>query len=280
MMRLWLLLLIMPLQVWATHKIEDSIAHIDIGKKSSEVTLILLSGGLVLKTSQGDKKDLSHLQLAREEKRILEFTFEDDRSVIDITTPTSVNNSPSKGASEKSVYLPSVLEDKDVMEKIFKSFRRGTTPWSQCYNRAHIWSYESKLKFNLDSMKVFMFYTSRYIRNYDFKWWFHVSPFTYIRDGETSEERVLDGLFSTEPIAMKKWTDKFMANKALCPSITKYSQYRHRQEMEDCYLLKTSMYYVQPLDLEKLERNNFQKTSWSDYEVKRAYRNAFKIYDN
>ena len=78
MMRLWFLLLIMPLQVWATHKIEDSIAHIDIGKKTSDMTLILLSGGLVLKTSQGDKKDLSHLQLVREKNTLLEFTFEDD----------------------------------------------------------------------------------------------------------------------------------------------------------------------------------------------------------
>lgn len=153
--------------------------------------------------------------------------------------------------------------------------KRGWSSNSQCYNRAHVWVYEAKNNYSLNAMKVFMFYTRKYIRQYNFEWWFHVAPFTYIQEGESTVEKVLDPRFTRGPLVMKSWTDIFMRNKVTCPAITKYSQYANNQEAEYCYLYKASMYYVQPLDLENLENTGRTKTAFYNWEVNRAYRQGF-----
>lgn len=124
-------------------------------------------------------------------------------------------------------------------------------------------------------MKMFIFYTRKYIREYDFQWWFHVAPYTYVKIQEANEQRILDRTFAREPLAVKSWTDIFMKNKVDCSVITKYSDYENHQESQYCYLYKASMYYLQPLDLENHEQTGATKTKWLDYEVSRAYWNGF-----
>jgi hypothetical protein len=127
-------------------------------------------------------------------------------------------------------------------------------------------------------MKVFLFFTSKYIRRYDYEWWFHVAPYTLTQEDEEVRERVLDFKFTRSPLLMKNWTDLFMINKASCPVVGKYSEYRQQQDREDCYLMKESMYFLQPLDLSQLEETGRGKTNWNSFEIKRAYRNGFGIW--
>lgn len=174
--------------------------------------------------------------------------------------------------------IPTVLSSLDEVREIFKNLRRGSTSWSQCFNRAHIWAYESKKAYDLNSMKVFLFFTTKYIRRYDYEWWFHVSPYALTEEEGGVEERVLDFRFSRSPLQVKTWTDLFMINKASCPVVGKYSEYRQNQDQEDCYLMKASMYYLQPLDLSSLEETGRERNSWNSYEVRRAYRNGFGIW--
>jgi hypothetical protein len=90
------------------------------------------------------------------------------------------------------------------------------------------------------------------------------------------QERVLDYMFLYSPTNMQRWTDYFMLNDAICPTVTKYSDYANHQEKAHCYLIKTSMYYYQPLDLDKLERNGSHKNEWVNWEVNNAYRQGFR----
>lgn len=247
-----------------------SIVHLD--RKENHPTLIYLSDGHVLKITDSDERTLLKNQRVtyhfktNSRREVLSFYEEEIR--------------PEKGLrSEKSDYAPTVLTSLLEAQNVFKNLRRGARGSSQCYNRAHVWAYESKKNFNLDSMKVFLFFTSKYIREYDYIWWFHVAPFTYVQENGFKTERVLDLSFTKGPTQMKDWTDKFMENKSVCLPVTRYSEYERNQEKAYCYLYRASMYYVQPLDLEYLETDGTEKAAWLNYELKRAYRNGFGVWD-
>lgn len=257
----------------ATHT--GSIVKIDYGEKN-ESPLLLLDDGYVLKITS--KNTLKDFERARAQGLILKFRLDKNRNVIATRTIGQVPKINYSQEENRIDYTPTVLNTLNEAQTIFKNLRKGARSRSQCYNRAHIWSYESKLSHKLDSMKVFMFYTRKYIREYNFEWWFHVAPYTYVNEGGQPTERVLDLRFAREPLHMKSWTDIFMKNDVVCPEVTKYSQYENHQEAEYCYLFKASMYFVQPLDLDNMERNGTVRNDWNSYEIKRAYRNGFGIW--
>lgn len=252
---------------------QAAISYIDYPVSGEKDTLLYLSDALVVKLPA--RKDITFYEEARRDGTILEFTTDDERYVLEAEeiSPQPDEEMPSEEPFEN--FTPSVLKSPEEARTIFNSLRRNSRSSSQCYNRAHVWAYESRNKYQLDSMKVFMFYTRKYIREYNFHWWFHVAPFTYIGNNGSAQESVLDRKFTKGPTDMKSWTDIFMKNKVTCPVISKYTDYENHQEKEYCYLYKASMYYVQPLDLEKLEETGRTKNQWLDYELRRAYWNGF-----
>lgn len=168
-------------------------------------------------------------------------------------------------------YIPSDLSSLDEATSIFRRMNRNHQRDSQCYNRAHVWTYEEFKRSNLHSMKLFMFFTRSYIRRYRYNWWFHVTPMTYVN----GTPMTLDRTFMKGPVTIKAWTDNFIYSKRNCPIISRYSQYRDNQETEHCYLHPASMYYWQPRDLENNERNGYTKTKYIQSEVNWAYYEAF-----
>ena len=259
--------------VAGTHR--ASISHIDYPVDGEKETLLYLSDATVVKLS--DQKDIRFYEEAKSEGHILKLKTDSKRHVLDAEKLPSTP-SPQTMKEMPEEFKPTLLNSQAEVSQIFKSLRRNATSYSQCYNRAHIWSYESKNKFQLNSMKVFMFYTRKYIREYNFQWWFHVAPYTYVMLDGVKQERVLDPRFTKAPTEMKSWTDVFMKNKVTCTEITKYSDYSNHQEDAYCYLYKSSMYYVQPLDLENLENTGKTKETWLNYEITRAYRNGFGMW--
>jgi hypothetical protein len=95
-------------------------------------------------------------------------------------------------------------------------------------------------------------------------------------NGETVE-RVMDPGFNRYPLKFKLWTDLFMKNKAECKLVEKYSDYSTHPGEDDCYMMKTSIYFWQPKDLEAQERSGVVKTKFIEWEIKHAYKNAFNI---
>ena len=137
---------------------------------------------------------------------------------------------------------------------MFATMRRGIRNRSQCYNRAHVWAWELNKKVYNDRKiqvgKIWLFFTRKYIREYRYKWWFHVSPFVDVN----SELRVMDRKFTKGPLPEKTWTDIFIYSKQRCTEVYKYSDYRDHQFATHCYVIKSSLYYWQPYQVDNVER--------------------------
>ena len=239
------------------------IQSIDAAREMEEETHLYIDDGYVLKVDPNDKNALRLYRRMMIDGSTAKFIVDDERNIIssEVVIGTEYDEELTH-EYHRDGYSPTILNSTEEAAKIFNSMRRGATSRSQCYNRAHVWAYESKNQFNLDSMKIFLFFTRKYIREYNFEWWFHVSPFTYVLEGGNKTEKILDFKFTKGPTDVQKWTDLFMSNRALCPVITKYSEYENNEEREYCYVYKTSMYYLQPLDLDNLERSGTTKSQW------------------
>jgi len=162
-----------------------------------------------------------------------------------------VGTEPSDLATDATTlnYVPSDLGTFERANGIFAGLHNRFTRRSECFQRAHIWAYQMS-RVQINSMKVFLFFTEKYIRGYNYKWWFHVAPFVYV-DGV---QHVMDRSFTAKPLVMQEWTNHFMKNRAVCPTIRTYSDYSRNEYAAYCFLAKLPMYYYNPLDLQRLER--------------------------
>lgn len=143
---------------------------------------------------------------------------------------------------------------------------------SQCYNRAHVWAWEEYYYGGLLSKKQFLFFTSRFIRNYRYRWWFHVAP-SVVVSGKGDE--ILDRRYARTPLDVTTWTRKFVSSGRRCPVINRYNEYAHHQGEEDCFLLSAPMYYWQPRELELRDNLGIKKKSFLARELDLAYGEAF-----
>lgn len=179
------------------------------------------------------------------------------------------------------ILMSSYISDIDSIEKLqayFKSMRRKMRRGSECFNRAYVWSWEMSFnKINGQRVhmgKTWLFFTRKYIREYDYKWWFHVAPYMTLN----KELRVMDRSFLKEPAKLQDWTDEFIYNKEECKLVAKYSDYREHQQERNCFVILSSVHYWQPLDIEKAETEGLAQKEWSEYRLGRAYKNAVGIF--
>lgn len=155
--------------------------------------------------------------------------------------------------------------------RYFETMRTDTRDRSQCYNRAHVWSYELHKYYNIGTMKNWMFFTRRYIREYNYHWWFHVTPYTLVHG---KGQVTLDRKFMRAPMPIEEWKNYFMRNNAPCPKIERYSSYRDNQESNYCYWIQTNMYFWQPYQIENLENGDPARWGWIPRELNVAYADA------
>jgi hypothetical protein len=170
---------------------------------------------------------------------------------------------------------PSILAGLEEAQKIFQeaSYKKKE---SQCYNRAHVWSYEWFKHHEIYSQKTWLFFTRKYIRKFKFDWWFHVAPSVVVNENEIPRHRIMDVKYSKGPIESKRWTDIFMRNKASCPLIKTYSEYANYPESGWCFLMRTSMFYYQPFDMEMLETWGTKRINWYGPELRQAFDDALE----
>jgi hypothetical protein len=203
------------------------------------------------------------LQSVNEPEPAFEYHFD---------TPTPIDN-----------FHMSTLSSMKEATKLFKTQKSRTRNRSQCYNRAHVWTYELSKRLTEQSNerfkpgKVWMFFTKKYIREFRYRWWFHVTPTTKVRGAH--EDIALDRTYTKQPTPLTDWKNLFIKNRAFCPTVKYYSSYRKNQWSHYCYLIKSSMYYWQPFNIENLEKGKKEKTEWKRYELKRAYRNALRSWN-
>ena len=207
-------------------------------------------------------------------------------NIIDIKRITPVVRFSKRQKNElKNDYAPSMIlndyvtdfTNEDKLDAIFRSQRNNHREDSQCYNRAHIWSYEMR-KHNeggrvVQPGKMWLYFTKKYVREYKYKWWFHVAPYVTLQ----GEDTVMDRKYLKGPISLRGWTDFFIKPRTECPFIDRYSYYENNRSTAtgDCYLMKTSVHYYQPYQMELIEKGeNPEQKKWEDWELKQAYRDG------
>lgn len=275
---------------------DSFIVKMDIAEDSpGSMPLLFLSSGEVIESDLSPtERSKMHEALSKKlkikvwAKRDKDFNSTTRRKMVRFfITPElsnkakSLKNFPSKQfTSNKGLINTQILRasSEASVNSIFYSMRTDTKKDSQCYNRAHVWNWEIHNKFiTSDNDKVHMgklwiFFTTRYIREYNYNWWFHIAP--YMKVSYNSEDIVLDRAFFNTPLTQTQWSNFFMQNNAYCPEVKKYSDYEKRQKTEYCYHIKTSSYYWQPWHIEQFESHNIDREKWAQYDINVAYKNA------
>jgi hypothetical protein len=275
----FLIFLISPLALaQTTHN--TRIHEIDLGRPNEEA-IVLFEDGIVGKVSKKDPAILQELTVSYKNKTWLWIELSKKREVLSIGPGEEKHNDTAnqgEGDEKELYYTPTVIPSPEAALKIYKDMNRKYNQESQCYNRAHVWSWEMYQKYHVRSNKTFVFFTPKYIRRYNFEWWFHVAPSVLIQEGASIVQKVMDYRYTRKPLTTKEWTNVFMHNNADCPMIEKYTDYEYTRSNADapwCMVLQVPMYYYQPLDLEALAKKGKVRQFWEEWEVGNAYREAF-----
>jgi hypothetical protein len=265
------LLFLFSIQIFAA-SLKSRIHSIDVATKKGLSHLIMLENGSVVFLDYNQKDLLKAFQASFKQQEKL--AVEVDSKNHFLGAETVEEDSPvlySGGQIKRMTYDPSVISSAEASNAFYR-MRRDYQNNSQCYNRAHIWVYEEYQRTGLKSTKHFLFFTRRYIRNYNYKWWFHVSPSVEV---DELGSRILDRRYTSGTRSLNNWTRNFIYSGRTCPVVYNWYDYRSHQESEDCYLIPTSMYFWQPRDIERRDNGGSVKNSFYRSEVDYAYWEAF-----
>ncbi|MCM2351352.1 MAG: protein-glutamine glutaminase family protein [Bacteriovoracaceae bacterium] len=280
-MRLLLVFIIIMFMntLWADTQVSTQIHDIDMGSANEE-PLIFLTTGQVVTLKKLDKGRLDSLREGMKKKSWFKISLNHKKQITHIELIEAPYSSPPlllKRLYGAQKFTPSILKDLNQARSFFNEARSNARQVSECYNRAHVWTYEWRINHHLYSSKVWLFFTRRFIRKYKFDWWFHVAPMVHVIVNGEVKERILDIKYAKGPTKLKIWTDIFLRDRADCPVVKKYSDQANHPESGSCFVMKSSMYYYQPVDLEQLELTGIERNLWSEAEVKNAYLDAFEI---
>lgn len=260
----------------ASYNVKAQIHDVDHGN-SNEETLVMLTSGQVVRIKDKENKSINDFEYAKDSHQWFEFTLSDKNDIESYTLSSSPLLKEKRLTSFQPLYetyVPTVIENIELVKTYFHE-SKYVNKESQCYNRAHIWTYEWFNKYAINSNKTWLFFTRKYIRKFKFDWWFHVSPSVRVMEDGILKEKIMDVKYARGPIDLKSWTDIFMRDDANCPVVKTYSEYANYPESGSCFTLKTSMYHYQPVDIESSENWGTIKANWYDTEVKQAYLEAF-----
>jgi len=257
---------------------ETRIAGVDAPAGEKKVMILAETEGRVLWVNATEKVLVKAFSIAAESAAVLKVTYNVDSGMVESAqtlSKTLEESAPALNEQKVDEYYPTVFRSRQEAQTYFNTMDNQTKDDSQCYNRAHGWAYDLFNQYRINSLKIFLFFTRRYIREYDYKWWFHVSPMTLVGDRGYNTEYVIDRSFTQGPVEVQAWTNIFMKNRVQCPQVRFYSQYSQNQEAQYCYVMKTIMYYSTPRDLEWLETRNRYETDWNMEELRTGRRQAF-----
>lgn len=244
-------------------------------------TMVKLDDGRVVYIESSETLGIQDVRIL--EGKIVDLELSEDFSITTLKIigrkPLALMSHPDNISLPKQnySYQLTVYNSYQDATAAMNAFRRNTLRNAQCYDKAHIWSYEENYHYGTRLGKAFLFFSDSYIRRYRYQWWFHVAPYGLIRMNGNVVERIMDAGYYGSPLQAKVWTDMFMKNKAQCKVVGKYSDYSQHPGEDDCYIIKASMYFWQPKDLEAFEASGIQKTKFIDWEIRHAYREGFGL---
>lgn len=263
-------------QVVSAETFSSSIHSIDVGSGNNP-HLVRFDNGRVSFIDHRKGGLLTTMKSIHEKEQFVKITADSSNHVYAVKIISDIrpeDESETPQTTESEPYSPAVVKNTNAARKIFKKMRRDYTRAGECFNRAHIWSFEEFKRSGLKSMKIFMFFTERYIRRYKFHWWFHVTPMVYVKN--LKSPRTLDRRYTSGPRQTKSWSNTFVKSKRRCKIVNKFDDFWLNQKSQDCYHIHTSMFYVIPRDIEKRDLTGIEKTGFVEREIKKAYKNGFR----
>lgn len=276
-------------------------AHATVNTKISRVenNEIFAANGRVYEIDGTDLNLIKDLQFAKETGATVNLDLEEgvpfSPEVIERITAVEIEEqaieqfgTPEQGLDPMTGYEPSNVSSLALATEMFAKLKDRTKSFTQCFNRAHIWSRQMHKDFGVKSQKILIYYTQKYRAEVDGKWWFHIAPMINI----DAQKYVMDREFTNSPITDAAWEAIFtkkMKAKGIgpadyrCGKIKNISEYYADANPEYCNIQHTSMYYWEPNDMENLESKGVQKTEWINWELKLAakgfLRNWKKVYE-
>ena len=264
--------------------IMDRVAKVLPGKTLSSESLILLAktGRVLRSTNTKAIQELSEVSLnnnnvsfIEENDQILSYVQEstsENNPVLDQfydrSLPSfSVSTLPTSSRYSDANYIPTNFQSVNDVQKLMDQLKINEKSKSECYQRAHLWAIEMVQMANIQSEKVFLFFSEKYMREYNFHWWFHVAPLVLINN----QERVVDPSFFDQPADMQTWVNFFMHSHPTCKTVSNYSDYDNHQEEEYCFLRKLPMYYFEPTEVEARDEKGEVISDWIEGQVSQAY---------
>lgn len=261
------------------HPIETHVVDIIYPEKQNEPLLILLSAfGRVLRLDldslSTENKELLNMVVGTDRRISVEFR---DLGELDLLLNISeIDPAPLPEEMQRE----NDITEFQFEEKIEPFLRRTTDPYglfnfmrsknlrrnAECFHRAYLWAYDAWQELDVRTQKVFLFFTRKYIRQYNYHWWFHVSPYVNYEGNEL----ILDATYARGPLQVQTWTNIFMANNAYCPVISAYYGWSAHYTDRYCYLRKVNMYYYHPNRVQYADRNGYQITQWDQQGLRNA----------
>lgn len=273
----------------ATAGINTHVVHMENGLNNADTEVFVSYDGRVFNL-EADREDLREkLEYARENNLEVELEVEDsmvlhpdtverieDVQIIEEITPELQESdallTPMTG------YSPSNVESYEKANEIFLSLNDSTKWFSQCFNRAHIWAKEMFDNYGVHSMKILIYYTKRYRREVSKKWWFHIAPMVSVN----GDFYVMDREFTRNPVTDTEWeqifTKKMGDTDYRCKKIDNIKEFYNEENTnnEFCNIQHTSMYYWEPNDMSRLDKTGAEKTTWVNWELRVAAKEAFR----
>ncbi len=174
-------------------------------------------------------------------------------------------------------FQPSVISSEGMAQGVYNHLSTSIFKLdSACFQRAHSWAFQMSQRSNINSMKVFLFFTERYKREFNYVWNFHVAPLIPVQKADGSiQEMVFDPTFTAsidnKPLSISEWTKYFIFPDTECPVVETYQEFINFQDRYYCYIMKTPMFTYNPSNLQnETEARNQWNTSDLE-QMKKAY---------
>jgi hypothetical protein len=186
-------------------------------------------------------------------------------SQAQVTLNNAALRTPYSPLSTLSGYQPSLVASVQSAQAIYNllptSIFKGE---SGCYQRAHIWANQLNNQYGLKSMKVFLFFSERYRREFDYKWVYHVAPLIPVQAADGSiQEMVFDPTFTSapswardrsaydnKPVSIEQWARYFIFPNVQCKVVNSFKEYFENQDQYYCFVMKAPMYNYSPEDFD------------------------------
>lgn len=287
-----LLVLGLLFTIQANAAIRTNIVHLENSVVNTENTDVFVTyQGRVFEVDPAKKEVISLLEKAKQENLEVELEVEQGKEFaspnkvekilavkIINTKEVEVKVENQQVLTPMDNYSPSNIESYDKALEIFQTLNGDTKMFSQCFNRAHIWAKQMNDDFQVDSMKILIYYTKKYRKEVSKKWWFHIAPMVDVN----GQYFVMDREFTRKPVTDENWekifTKKMGNPEYRCKKIDNIKEFYDDNNMnnEFCNIQHTSMYYWEPNDMSRLDKEGKTKTGWVNWEIKAASKEGFK----